>query len=40
MSNSNISHKKAKDKLGYNSRSIEKSIFDQYIWFKKNGYIL
>lgn len=39
MSNSNISHIKAKDKLGFNPRSIEESIFDQYLWFKKNRYI-
>lgn len=39
MSNSNISHIKAQKKLGFNPRSIEKSIYDQYIWFKKNRYI-
>lgn len=38
MSNSNISHIKAQERLGFNPRSIEESIYEQYLWFKKNRY--
>lgn len=38
-SNSNISHGKATRELGYNPRDIKESLYDQYMWFKENGYI-
>lgn len=38
-SNSNISHEKATKELGYNPRSVKESLFDQYTWFKLNGYL-
>lgn len=37
-SNSNISHEKATRELGYHPRDIKESLYDQYIWFKDNGY--
>ncbi len=40
MSNSNISHLKAEKYLNYKPRKVDKSIYDQYLWFKKFGYIL
>ena len=36
MSNSNISSAKARDKLGYRSRSIEESIKDTVNWWRSN----
>jgi len=39
QSNCNISHGKATKELGYKPRSIKESIYDQYTWFKENGYI-
>lgn len=38
-SNSNISHEKSTKELGYNPRSVKESLFDQYTWFKLNGYL-
>jgi len=38
-SNSNISHEKASRELGYTPRSVRDSLFDQYMWFKLNGYL-
>lgn len=38
-SNCNISHKKASDILGYTPRNPKVSLYDQYLWFKENGYI-
>ena len=38
-SNSNISHEKATKELGYISRSVKESLYDQYTWFKLNGYL-
>ncbi len=39
MSNSNISHDKAQKRLGYTPREVKTSLFDQYRWFKENGYL-
>lgn len=38
-SHSNISHQKATKELGYNPRDLKESLYDQYIWFKENGYL-
>ncbi|NLZ24311.1 NAD-dependent epimerase/dehydratase family protein [Candidatus Dojkabacteria bacterium] len=38
-SNSNISHQKATEELGYHPRGIKESLYDQYMWFKNNKYI-
>lgn len=38
MSNCNISHSKAERELGFKPRQIEKSLYDQYLWFKDNNY--
>lgn len=38
-SNSNISHEKATRELGYTPRSVKDSLWDQYTWFKLNGYL-
>lgn len=38
-SNCDISHEKATKDLGYNPMSLKKSLHDQYIWFKENGYL-
>lgn len=38
-SNCNISHEKATKELRYNPRPVKDSLFDQYEWFKKNGYL-
>jgi dihydroflavonol-4-reductase len=38
-SNSNISHEKASRELGFNPRGVKESIFDQFSWFKENGYL-
>lgn len=37
--NTNISHRKATNDLGYSPRSVKESIKDQYEWFKLNGYL-
>ena len=37
-SNSNISHQKATQELGYNPMPLKKSLLDQYNWFRDNGY--
>ena len=39
QSNCNISHEKATNELGYKPRSIKKSIYDQYQWFRTNNYV-
>ena len=38
-SSRNISHKKAKDELGYNPRQINETLFDTFEWFKKQRMI-
>jgi len=39
QSNSDVSSKKARENLKFNSRPIRESIKDSYEWFKKEGYI-
>ncbi len=39
QSNSDVSSKKARENLKFNSRPIKESIKDSYEWFKKEGYI-
>jgi len=39
QSNSDVSSKKARENLKFNSRPIGESIKDSYEWFKKEGYI-
>ncbi|MBN2100819.1 NAD-dependent epimerase/dehydratase family protein [Candidatus Dojkabacteria bacterium] len=39
LSNSNISHEKATNELGYSPRDVKESIKDQYEWFKGEGMI-
>lgn len=38
-SNSNISHEKASQDLGYSPRSVKESLNDQYDWFIEFGYL-